>query len=186
MYDTLQPADHLAFELGNTVVEIREGLELQFREVGDEPCYVIQDTTTGAFYRIGLPEYSFLTLLDGKRTVDEAIAICATALRGSALSVQRAESICSWLIENELASTQYSTSSERLSSLRKKVEKQKWIQRMNPIMVRFSIGCPDRLISRLYRMTRWIFSLPLAVVNGTYLSLTRFVETTYTGKASLA
>ena len=159
-----QTLDHLVFELGNAIVSLRDELEFQQRTVAGEINYVIEDTATGSFYRIGFPEYSFLTLLDGKRTVDDAIAICATALRGETISIQRAESLCSWLIESELATTQYSTNSSRMEQRRRKIDNQKWIQRVNPIMMKFSIGCPDPQIGMLYRATRWFFNVPMLIL----------------------
>lgn len=72
--------DHSSYELGAIQLKLRRDLSFRRQSFGDEPCYVIEDATASRFYRVGVSEYTFLSLLDGNTSIADAVAHCATQL----------------------------------------------------------------------------------------------------------
>lgn len=71
------------------------------RENG-ERVYRIEDRKTHRFYRLGLREYMFVSLLDGRLTVAAACGMVAAGLGREALTQREAESIVVWVLEERL------------------------------------------------------------------------------------
>ena len=65
--------------------------------------YHIEAPSKGQFYRVGYPEYVFLSLLDGRTTLAQAVTLSARALGAKALSQPQALEVALWLLENGLA-----------------------------------------------------------------------------------
>lgn len=67
-----------------------------------ERVYRVEDRKTHRFYRLGVREYMFFSLLDGRLTVAAACGLVAANLGREALSQQEAESIVIWILEERL------------------------------------------------------------------------------------
>ncbi|MCA9136449.1 MAG: hypothetical protein KDB00_06815 [Planctomycetales bacterium] len=53
------------------VIQIDPAIEFSQRSGGGESAYIANDRRTGKFYRFGVREYHVVTLMDGRRTLDE-------------------------------------------------------------------------------------------------------------------
>jgi putative peptide zinc metalloprotease protein len=62
-------ADHTIEEPLNAILRLRSDLRIERREFGGQPCYVIEDPLRAKFFRLGVPEFTFVSLLDGARTI---------------------------------------------------------------------------------------------------------------------
>jgi putative peptide zinc metalloprotease protein len=93
---------------------LRTDLAFTPRTIGGEACYIVEDAVNSKYYSIGIPEYTFISCLDGRTTVSEALSITARAVPEQALSEQEAASICRWLIDSELAFTAASADTGRV------------------------------------------------------------------------
>ncbi len=130
-------------------MRLRTGCRLVLQQFRGEPSYILEDTLSGQFFRIGLREENLVRRLDGSRTgleILEAIDPEDTEnlnLREvlQLLSMLRAAGLLDGCPPDEAASP---------SLLRRAIAK-------NPLFLRIPVGNPDPLLTRAERWTRWIF-----------------------------
>jgi putative peptide zinc metalloprotease protein len=149
--------DHSSYELGAIQLKLRRDLSFRRQSFGDEPCYVIEDATASRFYRVGVSEYTFLSLLDGNTSIADAVAHCATQLGADSITETQAAALCSWLIQNSLASTTQSRSSTRLIEKSEAADSRRMREWLNPISLKLPLGSPDRLVRAIAPWTSWVF-----------------------------
>ena len=94
--------DFRTYELRQLRPRLRDEVSCTWQSYGGAECYVLEDESRGSFFRIGLPEYTFLSLLDGRTTVGEAITQAVSVLGQDAFDEQQAAVICHWLAESKL------------------------------------------------------------------------------------
>ena len=70
-------ADHATFEIAGAKPRLRDGLVFTFREIGGEPGVIIEDELSGRFFRVGMSEYVFLSQLDGRTSIGDALGATA-------------------------------------------------------------------------------------------------------------
>lgn len=151
-------------ELGQTLLTLRADLELTPRLDGDHFGYLLEDKVNSNYFQIGIPEHTFISLLDGETTVSEALSIMARIEPEHAFTEEQAAAICQWLVENQLAFTTESAQTARLySASQDRPGAESWA-RANPFFIRIPLFHPDKLFTRLFPWTGWIFSIPSAVV----------------------
>lgn len=137
-------SDTTTFELGNSRLKLKEGLRFSLQQNRKQTWYLIHDESSETFFRIGISEYTFLSMLDGKTTLANALAGTCSTVGVKAFNEHDAIQLCQWLIESGLAQTRESTRADRLQEKTSKVEKAKNIQRLNPISVRFPLCNLDK------------------------------------------
>jgi putative peptide zinc metalloprotease protein len=148
-------------EFGSMKPKLREELRFRFQQIGDRECYLIEDPFTSRFFRIGVPEYVFISLLDGNTTVNEALALTADSLGRDAFTEGDAVSICHWLLNSDLAYTAESARTSRLLSAAQEHAKRKLLVQLNPFFLKLPLFNPDRFFSAALPWTRWLVSWPL-------------------------
>lgn len=155
--------DHRTRDLGTMVLVLRPDLVFTPRYIGGEPSYIVEDRANSKYFNIGIPEYTFVSCFDGKTTVATALSLTAQTIPSGGLSEHDAATVCRWLIENELAFTVESASTERLAAASKEHARSKrttW----NPLYVKVPFVYPDRWITKLCPWVSWLYSKPLAVL----------------------
>ena len=120
-------------ELSGLRLLLRDDLTFTLQQFAGETCYVIEDPVHSVYYRIGCSEYTFLSLLNCRNTINEAIAKFAVALGANALSEQEVSTVCRWLTDNHLAGTQQSGHSQRFTEIQTKAEAGRWKKLLNPL-----------------------------------------------------
>ncbi len=157
-------ADVSTAELSQIRLTLRKDLIFYRRRLGRRDCYLIEDPATGGFHQIGLEEYTLISVLDGTRTLADAVRLTTVALGNQALGESEVAALGHWLIESDLAFTQQAISAGRIQKKHERravVHSSQWL---NPIMFRFRLGRPDRSVAWLSRWLSWIWSWPLACV----------------------
>lgn len=144
-------------ELGGVRLLLRDDLIFTLQHFGGETCYVIEDPVHSAYYRIGCAEYTFLSLLNGRNTVSQAIARAAALLGPNALTEQEAAVICRWLTDHHLAGTSQSAHSQRFAELQRKSRLSRWKALLNPLMFSISLGNPSPLLHGLLPWLGWLY-----------------------------
>ncbi|MFM7070551.1 MAG: site-2 protease family protein [Planctomycetota bacterium] len=138
---------------------LRLDLRVSPRIEGGESYYVIDDPLHGRYYRLGTAEYAFVSLLDGRTTLRDALAKLSSAAPGHQLSENEAAGLCRWLARQDLAQTAESSRSERLSARAEKDERRQWLARINPLSFRIPLlSNPDRAINAAQRLVGSVFS----------------------------
>ncbi|MDA0660589.1 MAG: efflux RND transporter periplasmic adaptor subunit [Planctomycetota bacterium] len=120
--------------------------------------YHLEDASTSSYYRIGYPEYVFVSLLDGNTTFAEALTSTAQQLGPAALQQGQALQVYAWLAENNLAS--FTTHPTKQASIPNEKRNASFWNRFNPFWVKFPLLQPDRILSALLPTLGWIFSMP--------------------------
>ena len=67
-------------EFGQAKLRAKNALRFSSRKTGSRIGYIVEDELTGKFFQIGLSQYTFLSLLNGRRTVNSALQRTATLL----------------------------------------------------------------------------------------------------------
>lgn len=155
---------HSSVEIGNVAPALRDDLKFTLQKHGDETCYMLEDPLNARFFRVGIPEYVFLSLFDGKTTIKDAVALTAQNLGQDAFTEREAAAICKWVIDNQLAFTGASSQVDRLVEVSRKKSVQKRMQWINPILIRAPLMRPDRVVTELTRTLGWLVSRQAFVI----------------------
>lgn len=161
---TTENAQHTTYQLGTIALRLREDINVLVREYGGKSTYIIEDELTSRYYRIGLAEYTFLSLLDGKTTFAEALGRTASLMREQALTEDRAASFCRWLVQSGLASTDQSRSVHRLVGQSDSQNDNRVWGKFSVLMQRIRLFHPDRISTVGNDMLGWLFSGPIFVL----------------------
>ena len=157
-------SDSTTFDLGQTCLRLKSGLAFSVRQGKRETWYQIEDESRSQYFRIGASEYAFLSMLDGKTTLATALAKTCSVMGATSFSEDDAIKLCKWLVDVELAHTEATTASERLSERHNTFEKNQVIQQLNPISVRIPLTELDGFANKLASYVGWLFSWRFVVV----------------------
>ena len=148
--------DFRTYELRQLRPRLRDDVSFTWQSYGGVECYVVEDESRGTFFRIGRPEHTFLSLLDGRTTIGDAIAQTVSVLGPDAFDEQQAAVICHWLAESKLLAPDGLPDKNCRDE---KSEAANIVKRLNPISVRFPLGCPQPLLTALEGLVGGMFSL---------------------------
>ena len=146
------------FEFSQARLRLNSSLRFTPRVVGENTTYLVEDEVTGRFFRLGVPQYTFLSMLDGKRTVSTALMKTATLLREHAIDEQEAASLCKWAIESGLVESETGNSADRRIEQHELQRKQRIMSWANPLMLRIPLFNPERIVEKLYRYLGFLIS----------------------------
>ena len=155
--------DASTVDLTRTRLTLRADLKFSAQVCGDQTFYHVELPSSSEYYRLGYTEYVFLSLLDGRTTFCEALAITARTQGASAFTQQQALSLYSWLLERGVADFADGSSGAGGSRTTKKKPNGNVLQNCNPFWIRIPFGSPDEILKRLQPVLGWLFS-PIATV----------------------
>ncbi len=124
---------------------------------------MVEDPLNSRFFRLGLAEYTFVSLLDGDTTIHGALSHLSTVMPNHRLTETDVAGLCRWLAEMDLAHTPESAHASRLAGTVETAEQKKALARWNPLMMRLPICRPDRAFAVLNEWIGWMFSPAAAV-----------------------
>ena len=142
--------------------KLRPGLRFAPRTAGGERFHLIEDEAAGAFHRVGPAEYAFLSRLDGRTTVGEALAATAS-LGADALTEREAAHVCRWLVESGLAGTPGTDRAARVIAEAHRKERAATLGLLDPIAVTVPLFDPNRLLELCRPLLGWLFG-PVGVL----------------------
>ncbi len=122
------------------------------------PSYVIEDPLRGKFYRVGVPEFTFMSLLDGRASIAAALGTAAGQLGRRALAEHEALALCHWLLDSQLAHTDDSAQADRLCESAEKIAQRRLAGNINPLMIKVPLVNPDGLLEAIGPWVAWLFS----------------------------
>lgn len=134
-------------EPGNIVLRARTDLKVSPRTERGRPFHFIEDPIRNKFYRLGPSEYAVFRACDGRRTLAEAVICALSDGERDSLNREQALVLAKWLVESGLATTEASESVIGSGSRATRCEAG-FLQRCNPLFLRTTLGCPDRLLRR--------------------------------------
>ena len=146
------------FEFSQARLKLKDSLRFTMRQSAASLEYLLEDESTGRFFRVGLPQYTFLTMLDGNRTISTALMKTATLLRQNAIDENEAASLCKWAIESGLVDSEVGNSAQRREEQHEMQQKAQLASYLNPMMLRMPLFNPDAIVTRIARYTSFIIS----------------------------
>lgn len=154
-------ADHAVQDFASTSLSLRADLIFTPGTSGARPHYIVEDPLNSRYFRVGHVEYTFVSLLDGRTTVHDALRRLSTLLPNHSLTESDAAELCRWLVETDLAHTPQSSQAARLARQAIENKEREVKARGNPLVFRVSLFQPDRLLASLNRGFGWMYSLPV-------------------------
>ncbi len=139
-------------------LKLKDSLRFEMRQSGNMVTWICEDEVTGRFFQVGVPQYTFLTMLDGKRTVSTALMKTASLLRENAIDETEAANVCKWAIESGLIDTESGNSAARRNEQQEMMQKQQLVSWLNPMMLRIPLFDPDYLIERATKLLGFLIS----------------------------
>ena len=163
--------DRSVTEIASTRPVLRREIRLACRNQRDGIVFILEDPLTGKFFEIGEREHALISLLDGKKTVSEIVAISVSGPKASGLTENEATSLIRMLSDAKLLMTQSDDHAMRIrSSGNEKRDGDRAAQKAKGLFfLRLPLCNPDRFLSRVNRLfgpvPGWIFAaIWLAVV----------------------
>lgn len=129
--------------------------------------YRLEDRKTHRFYRLGVREYLFVSLLDGRVTVAAACGLVAARLGQEALTQQEAESIVVWILEERLGSIKgmensgegsHGAEPNGAASADSSGRATGWIGRLNPFWMQIPLIRNTRRFGGFFELAAKLFS----------------------------
>jgi putative peptide zinc metalloprotease protein len=139
-------------------LKLRDDLVITPDISGGTRCYAIEDPLRSKFYLVGVPEFTFISLLDGRTSIAGALSAAAQQLGQQALVEQEALAICQWLLDSQLAQTDDSAMASRLCESAEKNAERRLLGHINPLMIKIPLLNPDRLLAAIGPRLSWLLS----------------------------
>ena len=137
------------------MLTLRSDLVFSPQQIDGKSGYLIEDPVNSKFYRIGIPEYKFISLLDGSTSVADALRATAVTLADQAFTQDEAATICKWLVDVGLAHTRESSHAGRLAAAAQDADQKGLVQRFNPMFIRLPLLQPDRFLDKIAPWLSW-------------------------------
>jgi putative peptide zinc metalloprotease protein len=134
--------------------------DLQFRATQQrgKPIYLVEDAVRGKFFHMGPSEFRLAQLLDGSRTVAQALAQINSGCPSQPIAQDHAVGVCHWLVQSNLVLCESPAMAQRMAvqaNQRDAASRWGWI---NPLFLRIPLVHPNALIRRLTPWLGWMFS----------------------------
>jgi putative peptide zinc metalloprotease protein len=155
---TVQIKDSEHWRLSEVKLVLREDLRCSLHEYGGRSCYVVEDPDNSQFYRLGPREWTFVSFLDGKRSVGEALELAAESLGPKRLSSADAARLCRWLVQVNLAHPDSAPRPGRANTSSGRPASPGQRPSFNPFFARIPLCNPDRFLTVLLPWVKWAFS----------------------------
>jgi putative peptide zinc metalloprotease protein len=147
-------------DLGGTKLCLRSELRCTLRQVGGQVFYLLEDPIHARFFHLGQREWALASLLDGRRTLREALRLAEATHGDESLSQQEALRLCRWLVNSQLTSVQPGSDAPDGSW---QPQPKRWAV-VNPLFLKIPLFNPDRFLTRILPWTRWMLTLPSLLV----------------------
>ncbi|MDF1825944.1 MAG: hypothetical protein P1U68_14965 [Verrucomicrobiales bacterium] len=156
--------DRSVTEIASTRPLLRREIKLACRNQRGELIYLLEDPLSGKFFEIGEKEHALISLLDGRRTVSDIIALSVSGPQASGLTENEAVSLIRMLSDARLLESLSDGHSQRIrehsSEMRdgdRVTQKAKGL-----FFLKLPLGNPDRALSAINRVLGsvpgWIFA----------------------------
>ncbi len=157
-------ADHRVSEISASRPRLRRDLRSHYQGYRGQHSYVIEDTSRGRFFHVGLPEYQFIQSFDGHTTFAEALGRIAASQGEDALTEQQGDQLLRWLVDNDLLESASSGQGHRRIEHHATTEAKRPLNALSrALFFRIPLGCPDRFMAAAEKRLGWIFG-PLGFI----------------------
>ncbi|MCH2211550.1 MAG: efflux RND transporter periplasmic adaptor subunit [Fuerstiella sp.] len=143
---------------------MRNDLKMSSMQFRGRPYWTVKDPVSLRYHRLREEQYLLLTLLDGKRTLEELQRILQQKFPYAHWGLTDLQSLVSDLHEKRLVVSQRRGQAEGINRQRQKTQRQKLFSAtMSLLFLRLPGVYPEPFLRRGYPWIRWIFH-PLAIL----------------------
>jgi putative peptide zinc metalloprotease protein len=135
-------------------ISLRKDLHVSVQYYHGKPCYLMEDPQEIRFYRLGISEGDFVSMLDGETSLDEVLRRSANSLGKDACSEQEAMQIVNWLLDAKLA---YPSGALSLEEEKHQSASAPRRHDFNPLAIRIPLVHPDRFFAAALPWCSWLF-----------------------------
>ena len=160
-------------------IRMRADLGIDAQKYEGRTYYVVKDPVSMRYYRLKDHEYFLVKYMNGKSTLDDAQKAYEMRYRPDRLKLEELEGFAQQLLTAGLAHNESPKSGKQLYDRRKKRLRSEWMQALTNILyIKIPIFDPDRLLTRMLKYCRFIFTMWFFLVSvGVMLSAAALVGT---------
>lgn len=136
---------------------LRPDVQAHRRVQRDTTWHVLREPLSDRFFRCDDGGYRFLSLLDGRRTVDEAWELCRQRLDDSAPTQNEAIALLGDLHGANLLTSDLPPDTSVLFKRSERRRQNDRRQRLNPLSIRIPLCDPDAFLMRWLPLASWCF-----------------------------
>jgi putative peptide zinc metalloprotease protein len=165
---TMQTASHASdLERRKQVkIRLRPDLDIAPQKYEGRTYWVVKDPVSLRYYRFKEQEYYLLGYMDGRHTLDDAQKAFEKRFRPDRLTLEDLEHFAQQLLTAGLVQNESPQGGKQLFDRRKKRKRRELMQTLTNILyIKLPIFDPDKLLTKMLRYTRWIFSTPFLLAS---------------------
>ncbi len=164
-----EPANPLWQKLEILRPSLPRHIDFQRRDYQGELWYLLHDKSNGRFHRLTPSAYRLLSFMTGYNTLPQILqAASAPELYESSEEIPTREELIhllQYLHVADLLVCDMAPSTQELFARQQQKKKQRWLQLlMNPLIWKFSLGNPNRLLEKLLPLARAVTSPAMGLV----------------------
>ena len=147
------------YRVSNLKPLLRAHAKVHRQRFRNRAWYVLQDFASGRMYRFSPSAYLAMSMMDGKRTVEEIWVHVAKELGVDAPSQDDMIQLLTQLYMADILQTDVPPDLLELTQRADKQQRSKWIRYfLNPMAIRFPLWDPDRFLNVTYPYVKWLFT----------------------------
>ena len=139
-------------DIGSARLQLRNDVRSSLQKSGDEPFVLLEDLLQSRFFRLGTREWEFIRILDGERTLREAMREYQQKTLDRPLEQKDIIALCNWMLQSGLL---HAGKTCAVPPTQNKKPAPWW---MNPMFLRIPLFNPDSLVSSLLPFLGWTLS----------------------------
>jgi putative peptide zinc metalloprotease protein len=147
-------------------LRVRADLSIKPQKYEGRTYYVIKDPVSLRYYRFKEHEHFLLRMMNGTHTLDDAQKEFEKRFRPDRLTLEDLEQFGQQLLTAGLAQNESPQAGKQLFDRRKKRRRMEILQALTNILyIKIPIFDPEKLLTRMLKYTRWIFTASFLFVS---------------------
>lgn len=147
------------YRVASLAPRLRSHAKLHRHQYRGQTWYVLQDRSNERFHRFSPSAYTFIGLMDGKRSVQDLWELCSTKLGDDAPTQPEVVQLLSQLHAADMLHCDIPPDTAELLARHEKQRRRKWQRRlMNVFAWQFPLFDPERFLQRFVPFVRPFFS----------------------------
>ena len=153
------------YRVAGLSIALRSHVRVHKHVYRDSTWYILRDESSGRHHRFNETAYSFIRLINGKRTVNEIWEMLQDSLGDDAPTQQEVVNLLGQLYHADHLLADLAPDVEELIDRRRNERRRLFISRFaNPLAIRIPLLDPDRWVTRLMPLARPLFTKTAAVI----------------------
>ena len=139
-------------DIGSARLQLRNDIRSSLQKSAGEPFVMLEDLLQSRFFRLGTREWEFIRILDGNRTLRDAIREYQQHAADRPLEPKDILTLCNWMLQSGLL---HAGKTCAVPPAKSKTPTPWWL---NPMFIRIPLFNPDSLLTTLFPYLAWTLS----------------------------